>query len=383
MWLRWRAAVILSGTGRKCDEKKEYERSMEMTGFVDISSLDNKGFSVYLFRSIPKGYEFERHIKYSWETMSSVDEGIKNVEEFYLSIPLELLDFRILKLPFSDREKLNGIIPFELGGLIIGDVDSVVFDFVVLGSSDGSFDVLVAYAKKEIIRDILERLSSLNIDPKVITSVELKIKSRNAEEFAAQLAGYETMDDEMRINAAREEIIAHTINLRTGPFAYTKDMERLGKALKATYILSALLALVIISIFAFRIVTAKVEASSTKKQMKYIYVNIFPAEKKITDELYQMKSHIKDIKDKRDALTGVYPLELMLVLSQKPVQGAAFNEVNIDREIITIKGEAASMDDIDRTKRRLSEFLSDVSISDIKPSKEGKTLFTAVAKALR
>lgn len=356
---------------------------MEMTGFVDIRSLDDKGFSIYLFRSIPDGYEFERHIKYSWETTSPIDEGIKDVEEFYLSIPMELLDFRMLKLPFSDREKLNSVIPFELSGLIIGDVDSVVFDFVVLGSSDGSFDVLVAYAKKEIIRDILERLSSLNIDPRVITSIELKIKSRNAEEFAAQLAGHETMDDEMRINAAREEIIAHTINLRKGPFAYTKDIERLGKTLKVTYILSVLLALVIISIFIFRIITAKAEASSIKKQMRGVYAGIFPAEKKITDELYQMKSHIKDIKDKRDALTGVYPLELMLELSQKPVQGAVFNEINIDREIITIKGEAASMDDIDRTKRRLSEFLSDVSISDIKPSKEGKTLFTAVAKAVR
>lgn len=356
---------------------------MEIAGFVDIRSLDDKGFSLYLFRSTLDGYEFERQIKYSWETTSSADEEIQNVEEFYLSIPLELLDFRILKLPFSDREKLNSVIPFELGGLILGDVDSVVFDCVVLGSYDGSFDVLVAYVNKEIIRDILERLSSLNIDPKVITSVGLKLKNGKADEFATQLAGHETMDDEMRIHAAREEIIAHTINLRKGPFAYTKDMERRGKTLKVTYILSILLALAIIFNLGFRIVTAKVETSSTRKQMRAVYTNIFPAEKKISDELYQMKSHVKDITDKKDALTGVYPLELMLVLSQKQIQGAVFNEVNIDREIVTIKGEAASMDDIDRIKRRLSEVLSDVSISDMKPDKEGKTLFTAVAQALR
>ena len=86
------------------------------------------------------------------------------------------------------------------------------------------------------------------------------------------------------------------------------------------------------------------------------------------------------IKEKGDALIGVEPLQFLLDLSQKTPQGILFYEIAIDKDLITMKGEASSMDDVDKAKTRLSEVLKDVSVSDIKPSTVGKTLFTLVAK---
>jgi hypothetical protein len=92
---------------------------------------------------------------------------------------------------------------------------------------------------------------------------------------------------------------------------------------------------------------------------------------------------MREIKEKGDALLGVYPLQFLLDLSQKTVQGVAFNEIGLDRDLSTMKGEASSMDDIDKMKTRLSASRANVSVSDIKPLPTGKILFTVVAKVQR
>lgn len=365
-------------------ERYEKGRRMKRVGFIDLQPSSHFPFpiSIYVFKSSSTGYEFESSMEYSDESAASLPASLDDIEEFYLSLPLEFLDFRILKLPFSDREKLKKVIPFELDSLIMDGSDSVVFDSIVLGSSDDNFDILVAYVKKEILKDLLTKLSSLNIDPRIITSIGLQaIVKGEMEDIATRLMNREALNADDRVSTAREELTAHTINLRTGLFAYTKDDEKIGKTLKVTFVLFMLLVLVINSDLAFRIITTKGEASSIKKEMRNIYAGLFPDEKKIIDELYQMKSHMKEIQEKREALMGVYPLQFMLNLSQR-TPGVVFNEISLDRKLITMKGEAASMDEIGKMKTRLSEFLTDVSISDIKPSTDGKTFFTVVAKDL-
>jgi len=48
--------------------------------------------------------------------------------------------------------------------------------------------------------------------------------------------------------------------------------------------------------------------------------------------------------------------------------------------LIKLKGESRSTDELSKVKTKLSEFLSDVSVSDVKPNAQGKILFTVVAK---
>ena len=357
------------------------ESGIKVSGPGDLSSRLSFPMSVYAFRSGPAGYELESSVRYSDEKAAPLPEGIADISEFYLSLPLDLLDLRIIKLPFSEKEKLKEVIPFELSGLIMDSPDKVVFDTVVLGGSDNNFDILVAYVRKEILRDVLMRLSSIGIDPRIITSVELQAVVKNtSNNITGRIEGIGELTAEDRINAAKSELMEHTVNLRTGPFAYIRDTEKLGKALKVTAVLFILLALVINSDLAFRIITAKTEASSIKREIRNMYTGLFPDEKKISDELYQMKSHIKEIHEKGDALMGVRPLNFMLDLSLKPTGGVILNEISLDKELITMKGEASSMDNIDRLKTGLSGFLNDVSVTDIKPAAENKFSFTAVAK---
>lgn len=354
---------------------------MRRVGFIDLhDKWDTKeeDLTIYIFGSHARGLELEKTIKHIPATASDLkSEGIG---EFYLSIPLNLLNFRIVKLPFSDKEKLKKVIPFELDGLILGGSNSIVFDTIKLNGED----VLVTYIEKGKLTDILTKLALLDLDPRVVTSIELHYAiNKGIIDIIPYLVNPEKLTVDDRISAARGELLSNSINLRTGPLAYTRDVGVYKKTLNVSAALSILLAFVIISNLVFRLIIERRDVSSIKKETRGIYVGLFPEDKKITDELYQMKSHIKDIKDRGDVLAGIYPLHFMADLSRRMIHGVVFNEINLDKDLITIKGEAASMDAIGKTKTMLSEFLTDAVVSDIKPSAEGKMLFTVVAKTIK
>lgn len=357
---------------------------MKKVGFIDINSIKDgrQEGKIYVFAGRPGAYELESSAEYASDRAFPLNAS--DIADFTLSLPLELLNFRVLNLPFSDREKLRKVIPFDLANLLMERSEDVVFDATVLGPSGDNVDVLVTYIEKGVLKEILGVLSSLQVDPQVATSLELQAGMREGTEgIASRLMDQGRLTPEERTAAAKNELLNHTINLRTGSFAYTKDTEKTKKKLMMTAALLVALALLINAYLTFGILTAKSKASSVRRDMRSLYTALFPAEKVITDELYQMKSHMKEIREKGDALIGVHPLPLLLDLSQKNLQGVSFNEIGFGKDLITMKGEVPSMSDIDRVKTRLSEFLKDVSVSDIKPSAGDKTLFTVVAKGRR
>lgn len=357
---------------------------MKKTVFIDLHSrtADKLSGSIYIFAGRSGSYDIEKTGEYVGGRPLPFDTS--RISECMLSLPLELLNFRVLNLPFSDKEKLKKVIPFDLANLLMERSEDIVFDASVLGPSGDNFDVLVTCIEKGVLKEILSELASLQVDPQVVTSLELQAGVKEGTEgIALRVMSQERLSPEERVAAAKNELLNHTINLRTGPFAYTKDTEKTNKKLKLTAALLIALALFINAYLSFGILTAKSKAASVKKDVRSVYTALFPAEKRITDELYQMKSHMKEIREKGDALIGVHPLPLLLDLSQKNLHGISFNEIGLGRDLITMKGEAPSMNDIDRVKARLSEFLKEVSISDIKPSAGGKTLFTVIAKGSR
>lgn len=356
---------------------------MRKIGFVDITDdfETSKKFSMYVFREQAGRLEFER----VFDNFSAADAG--GISDFYISLPVSSLDFRALKIPFPETDKVKKVIPFELDNLLLDGSKDVIFDVIVTGPSDNGYNALVCYKKKEAINEILRRFSSLNIDPRVVTSIELGyalkkgthgIISRLAD---SALASILTSDE--RINAAADELSRHTINLRTGAAAYTKDTEKFKKALKLTAILAACVALAINADIVLRTVKTKKETASLRAEIRGLYSGLFPNERRISDELYQLKAHLREMQDKSNALTGVNPLQFLEYLSGTMPHGAVINEINLERDSAVMKGEAASIEDIDRMKAGLSGFLSDVSVSEIKPSVAGKQSFTIVSRGKR
>ena len=364
---------------------------MKKIGFIDIHPQSAGGLPgflsrredeqetgdvfIYLFTSDGEEYRFEKTLEYASQPETA------DIGEFYLSIPIEILNFRILNLPFTDREKLQKVIPFELDNMITGGSANVVFDAIILDRGKDSAEILVAYVERKTLDHLLTKLARRDMDPRIVTSLDLRsVVEAGKEDITCRLLNPEKSEAADRIDAAKEELSAYTLNLRTGPFVYTRDTEKMWRRLKKNAVIGIVLALVINADLLFRTITTGREVSVIKREMRDAYAGLFPGEKKIADELYQMKSHIKDMKEKGDLLLGVNPLQFLMDLSEKKSDDVAYNEIDLEKGLIKLKAEAVSMEAIDQAKVRLSKYLSDVSVSEVKPAANGKFFFTVVAK---
>lgn len=345
-----------------------------------IIDLREKELFTYLLEIKKNGYEVKESKRYplSGRYDFSLDVVTEDIESSYLSLPVSSLNFRVIDLPFSDKERIREILPFELDGVILGGSNEVIFDDVVISSSGNKCQVLAIYIGKNILRELLEKLKLYNIDPVSIISIELKeiLKDFTSERLLLPVM----LEDEDRIALAVEEIKKPTINLRRNEFSYTRDVERTKKSLKVTAVLMILLVIVLAANLLLRIVTVRHEIDFLKNEMRKKYQEIFPGEKNIVNELYQLKSHMKELKDKEEFYVGVNPLNLLFNLSQIDKQGVVFNEITADRGNLTMKGEAPSLSDIQLVRGKLESFFNEVTISDSKSSSQGTMLFTITAK---
>jgi type II secretory pathway component PulL len=341
---------------------------------------------VYIFSKTGSQYTFEK-------TLAFNDLGAAaGIDEFHVSIPANMLDFRILNFPFSDRDKIQKVVPLELDSLIMASPDDIVFDTVTLADSGDTVDVLVAYMKKDTLQRFLAGLMHRGADPYMITSLDIRMMIDTREETRNDVLSTSVSewldhstdgDQQLRVAAARTEISTPIINFRSGSFAYKKDVEKTKRALRIMLFLIVLFAMIIHGGLLTQTIMFKQKILSMTQEMHTAYKKLFPGDKRIIDELYQLKSHLKETREKSDALAGTEPLRFLKNLSQRAEPNVVYGEIHLEKGIIRMKAEARSMDDLSRIQLKLSEFLTDVSISDVKPTDRGKILFTVVAKEQR
>jgi type II secretory pathway component PulL len=353
---------------------------MRKSLFIDIKEGE---VGTYLFEIKQSKFEIKENKKYPMPEKYDfyLDGMAEDIENTYLSLPVGSLNFRVIDLPFTDKDKIREVLPFELDGMTLGGSDGVIFDDVILSTSGDTCRVLAVYVEKHTMRNILEKLKSYHIDPVFVTSIELK---NMLKDFSpAKLLAPVELEDGDRVALALEEMKTPTINLRRNEFSYTQDIEKVKKSLRMTAVLLISLMLVMSSDILVKILSARHEITYLKNEMRKTYQEIFPQEKNIVNELYQLKAHMKELKNKEQFFVGVDPLNLLLKLSQVDRQGVIFNEVMADGENFTLKGEAPSLSDIQKIKVELGRFFDDVNISDSKASAEGQMLFTITAKERR
>ncbi len=336
-------------------------------------------FAVYDFSLSAQGYSGERSVTDTREWRP--DHGA----ECYLSLPLSWLDFRVLTLPIGDPDKLRDVIPFELDSLILGGAQNVVFDIAVIApSGEGSFDVLVVYLKKNLLRSLLDVMAARGVDPRVVTSLDLGAALRNGTgTLAERVLQAPQLNDPLRMEAASAELSSPVTNLRRSDFAYRKDTRRLARSLRISACLLIALASVVHLYLGAEIILERKGTAAVNRAQQQTYAALFPNQKKIADEVYQLRAQVKALKEKAESLTGVDTLGLLLALSKKNPKGVQMNELIIMKNALTIKAEAPSLAESERLKSALSESLVSVTVTDVKPHPDGRTMFTVNARGVR
>ncbi|MBF0317801.1 MAG: hypothetical protein HQL04_06460 [Nitrospirae bacterium] len=292
---------------------------------------------------------------------------------YCLSLPADGLNYRIIEMPFSEKDKIRQTLPYALEGLIRGAYDSCVADCIVLGQEGGRFQILVVYIYKVVLQKALSELKALGIEPKVVTSLELRYKiskySVDALYDAVQLP------EESRIDMCQEELHIPLINLARGELAYTKDIKRTLRGVKLVLLLMAFVIVLVGSHTTYKIYLVSKRVETLKSYMLGSYKKLFTGDVRVVDPLYQLKAKVKKIKEERDFLDGISPLQNLSVLSSVSAPNIVLSEIDMSPGRMTLKGEAIRISDVEQYKDKLTARLSDVSVMETKTAADNKVSF--------
>lgn len=297
-----------------------------------------------------------------------------DIQEIYLSVPINILSLRELSFPFSDKNKIKDTIPYELEGILLGNVTDYSIDHIVTESLEGGSKVLAICMEKTKLKEIIDTFSSVGLEPKVITSIDLRLSGGKSEKLLEGL----TFKEETRAETAKEELINPLINLRQEELAYKGDIERFKK----TFQLTAILVLILVLIFGIdvtlKFISLKKEYTSLTKQIHTLYRNTFPEDRKIVDPVRQFKGNFNMLMKKRSVLEGIPVLDILRNIANLKDDNITLQEFNADKKNILIKGVATSFEDVEAFKNTLLSSFKDVKVIDSNVSADKKIRFTIV-----
>lgn len=342
-------------------------------GFIDWI---NEKLSLYVFEKKGSQYTLIDTISLPLEgklNQSSLTSLVKtNIEHIYLSVPINLLSLRELTFPFSDKNKIKDTISYELDGIVLGNISDYSIDYLITETSEQGSRVLAACMEKTKLKEIIDLFSSIGLEPVVITSIDLRVSSRNIEMLFESPA----LGEEIRAEASREELINPLINLRQEELAYKGDIERIRKSLRLTGVLVVLLLLILGSATSIRLISLKKENTLLTKEINTIYRDAFPEDTKIVDTIKQFKGNLNSLIEKKTILGGMPVLEIILNIANLKNKNITLSEFSADEETILIKGTTLSFEDVDSFKNTLSSSFREIRVVDSKASPDKKINFS-------
>ncbi len=349
---------------------------MQKIGFIDWTERE---LDFYIFEK--KGNQLTLtdtisiHLKgeLNQNSLSSLEQT--NIKDTYLSVPVNTLSFRELRFPFSDKDKIRDSIPYELEGILLGDISDYSIDHIVSESLEDTTKILAVCIEKTKLKEIINTLSSVGIEPKVVTSIDLQLSGGDYE----KLLGGQESGEEIRATAAKEELVNPSINLRQNELAYKGDIERIKKTFQLTAIFVLILFLIFGLDITLRFKLLRNQYTSLTKEIHSIYSSAFPADEKIVDAVRQFRRNLNILKRKKNVLIGIPALDILRNIANH-TDNVTLGEFKADKKNIFIKGTAASFEDVESLKNTLSSSFKNVKVMDSNVSVDKKISFTIVMR---
>lgn len=129
--------------------------------------------------SVPEGSN-------TFPALESVLQQVKyNGEPCRVSFGAEHFYFRNLSFPFDDKRKIDKILTSELQDQVLVNMDEVITDSLVSSEKDGGASVVAAMVDRAFLRQRLDELARLGIDPNIVavSSIQAALQlARNKKE---------------------------------------------------------------------------------------------------------------------------------------------------------------------------------------------------------
>lgn len=90
-------------------------------------------------------------------------------DQVVVSLPGPSVATHQVSLPFVDPKRIEATIGFEVESQLPFDLSDAVFDYQVASQRDKKSELLVGVVRKDELRQLLQLLKELNVDPRVVT----------------------------------------------------------------------------------------------------------------------------------------------------------------------------------------------------------------------
>ncbi len=345
------------------------------TGFIDWTE---SSLNLYIFEK--QGSQYKLIDTSSCPMEGELDpEALKSLptsgcDNICLSMPLNLLTLREQTFPFSDKDKIRATISFELEGILLGSISDYVIDHIIIESFDAGSRVLAVCMEKAKLKNIINVFSSAGLEPRFITSLNLRLMEGKSEELLTETIS----DTDVRAEAARQEILYPLINLRRDKLAYMGDVVKFIRKLRLTAALVLILLIVIAANSIFSLITLKKEHNLLTNEIQDVYRRVFPEDKKIIDADRQFKGNMNSLIKKKTALVGIPVLEIVQDIAAQNSKNITLHEFIADGKNLIIKGTAGSFEDVESLKNNMASIFKEVKVTDSGATADKKINFTIV-----
>jgi len=142
--------------------------ALELNGDCVLAAMADRSYKAFELVGV---YEQER---VSGETdlsgaLERVVDAAGRAEVVVSSLPGEFVAKRLLALPFTDRRRLQQVVPFALEEHLPFAIDDSTVAFARVGRDESDTLVIAAAARRGIVREHLELLGRAGLDPKLVT----------------------------------------------------------------------------------------------------------------------------------------------------------------------------------------------------------------------
>ena len=98
-------------------------------------------------------------------------------DQLVISLPGQSLVTHLITMPFTESKQIEAALPFEVEGQLPFDLSEVVFDYQIASQAEQKSELLVGVVRKDQLRELLDALKPLELDPRVITHPALAYRN--------------------------------------------------------------------------------------------------------------------------------------------------------------------------------------------------------------
>lgn len=131
-----------------------------------------RGYQTRAFRTVPlapPAADAPRFAALESALQELLAQGPWMIDQVVVALPGPSLATHQISLPFTDPKRIEATIGFEVESQLPFDLADAVFDYQVTSQQDKKSELLVGVVRKNELRELLEVLHRLKLDPRVVT----------------------------------------------------------------------------------------------------------------------------------------------------------------------------------------------------------------------